>query len=215
MALGKAVHRRADRRHPRTDRARVPPGGCTTGGDAVRQLADRLRCRRARRCPIRNWRRWACMRPRARRAGSSRVERYAAGHVGAVRAPGRGAARLGAGHRFGRRRVKIKALRILGIRGIPAAHGGFESFAQRAWRLHLVAQGWRVTVYCQEEGSGPVVAGPVAGRAAGVHPGGHAGHRRHDGVRLALDRPCTRRAAASFASRWATTQRPSATCACA
>ena len=46
-------------------------------------------------------------------------------------------------------------LRILGIRGVPAAHGGFESFAE-ALSLHLVAEGWRVIVYCQEDGTGPV-----------------------------------------------------------
>lgn len=44
-------------------------------------------------------------------------------------------------------------LRILGIRGVPAAHGGFESFAE-ALSLHLVAEGWRVIVYCQEDGAG-------------------------------------------------------------
>lgn len=47
-------------------------------------------------------------------------------------------------------------LRILGIRGVPAAHGGFETFAEHL-ALHLVAQGWRVVVYCQEAGAGPVV----------------------------------------------------------
>ncbi len=47
-------------------------------------------------------------------------------------------------------------LRILGTRGIPAAHGGFETFAQHL-ALHLVRQGWRVTVYCQEQGPGPIV----------------------------------------------------------
>ena len=47
-------------------------------------------------------------------------------------------------------------LRILGIRGIPAAHGGFETFAEQL-SLHLVARGWRVVVYCQEDGAGPVV----------------------------------------------------------
>ncbi len=46
-------------------------------------------------------------------------------------------------------------LRILGIRGVPAAHGGFESFAE-ALSLHLVAAGWRVLVYCQEDGDGPL-----------------------------------------------------------
>src|SRR5262249_17502047 len=39
---------------------------------------------------------------------------------------------------------------ILGTRGVPAAHGGFETFAQRL-ALHLVERGWRVTVYCQAE----------------------------------------------------------------
>ena len=51
----------------------------------------------------------------------------------------------------------MKSLRILGTRGVPAAHGGFETFAERL-ALHLVGHGWQVTVYCQDEGSGPVVA---------------------------------------------------------
>lgn len=45
-------------------------------------------------------------------------------------------------------------LRILGIRGVPAAHGGFETFAERL-ALDLVQRGWRVIVYCQEEGDAP------------------------------------------------------------
>ena len=49
-----------------------------------------------------------------------------------------------------------KVLRILGVRGIPAAHGGFETFAEHL-ALHLVQKGWRVIVYCQEEGDGPIV----------------------------------------------------------
>lgn len=49
----------------------------------------------------------------------------------------------------------IKTLRILGTRGLPAAHGGFETFAEHL-ALFLVARGWRVVVYCQDEGSGPV-----------------------------------------------------------
>ncbi len=43
-----------------------------------------------------------------------------------------------------------KKLSILGIRGIPAEHGGFETFAEKL-SLHLVKNGWEVTVYCQEE----------------------------------------------------------------
>lgn len=49
----------------------------------------------------------------------------------------------------------MKTLRILGIRGIPAAHGGFETFAEHL-SLYLHERGWRVVVYCQEEGTGPV-----------------------------------------------------------
>ena len=41
-------------------------------------------------------------------------------------------------------------LLILGTRGIPAAHGGFETFAEKL-ALFLVARGWRVGVYCQDE----------------------------------------------------------------
>ncbi len=43
-----------------------------------------------------------------------------------------------------------KKLHILGIRGIPAQHGGFETFAQQL-SFYLVKQGWDVTVYCQAE----------------------------------------------------------------
>ncbi len=48
-----------------------------------------------------------------------------------------------------------KQLRILGTRGVPAAHGGFETFAERL-ALHLAGRGWEVTVYCQTTGPGPV-----------------------------------------------------------
>jgi glycosyltransferase involved in cell wall biosynthesis len=39
---------------------------------------------------------------------------------------------------------------ILGTRGVPAAHGGFETFAERL-SLFLVGHGWDVTVYCQND----------------------------------------------------------------
>lgn len=58
----------------------------------------------------------------------------------------------------GEKSIKIGAgyrLRILGTRGIPAAHGGFETFAEQL-ALFLTQKGWLVTVYCQEEGSGQV-----------------------------------------------------------
>lgn len=38
---------------------------------------------------------------------------------------------------------------LLGIRGVPAQHGGFETFAENL-AVYLVKQGWAVTVYCQE-----------------------------------------------------------------
>lgn len=50
----------------------------------------------------------------------------------------------------------MKTLRILGTRGIPAAHGGFETFAEHL-ALYLRDGGWRVIVYCQEEGQGTVI----------------------------------------------------------
>jgi glycosyltransferase involved in cell wall biosynthesis len=46
-----------------------------------------------------------------------------------------------------------RVLRILGTRGIPAAHGGFETFAEKL-ALFLVAKDWRVVVYCQDDGAG-------------------------------------------------------------
>jgi glycosyltransferase involved in cell wall biosynthesis len=46
-------------------------------------------------------------------------------------------------------------LRILGIRGVPAKHGGFETFAEQ-FAPYMVQQGWRVTVYCQQTGSGEI-----------------------------------------------------------
>lgn len=49
-----------------------------------------------------------------------------------------------------------KRLLILGTRGVPAAHGGFETFAEHL-ATYLVGKGWSVTVYCQDEGSGPLL----------------------------------------------------------
>ncbi len=48
-----------------------------------------------------------------------------------------------------------KSVSILGTRGIPARHGGFETFAQNL-ALYLAQKGWRVTVYCQDEWPSPV-----------------------------------------------------------
>lgn len=43
-----------------------------------------------------------------------------------------------------------KKIRILGTRGIPARHGGFETFAENL-ALYLVSRGWQVTVYCHDD----------------------------------------------------------------
>ncbi|NMG47277.1 DUF1972 domain-containing protein [Azoarcus communis] len=51
--------------------------------------------------------------------------------------------------------MKNKKIAILGIRGIPAAHGGFETFAEHL-SVYLRDRGWSVTVYCQESGDGAV-----------------------------------------------------------
>ncbi len=41
-----------------------------------------------------------------------------------------------------------RSVLILGTRGLPAAHGGFETFAEQL-SLFLVGRGWHVAVYCQ------------------------------------------------------------------
>jgi glycosyltransferase involved in cell wall biosynthesis len=46
-------------------------------------------------------------------------------------------------------------VRILGTHGVPAAYGGFETAAENV-ALYLRDQGWRVVVYCQVTGTGPV-----------------------------------------------------------
>ena len=43
----------------------------------------------------------------------------------------------------------MNKLSILGCRGIPGNHGGFETFAERLSH-YLVSQGWAVTVYCED-----------------------------------------------------------------
>ncbi len=48
-----------------------------------------------------------------------------------------------------------KQVVLLGIRGIPACHGGFETFAEYLC-LYLVKNGWSVIVYCQVEGRGAI-----------------------------------------------------------
>jgi glycosyltransferase involved in cell wall biosynthesis len=43
----------------------------------------------------------------------------------------------------------LNQLIITGIRGVPASHGGFETFAENL-AIYLVSKGWQVAVYCQE-----------------------------------------------------------------
>lgn len=46
-------------------------------------------------------------------------------------------------------------VRILGTHGVPAAYGGFETAAENV-ALFLASRGWRVIVYCQVDGTGPL-----------------------------------------------------------
>ncbi len=48
-----------------------------------------------------------------------------------------------------------KHIIVLGIRGVPAQHGGFETFAEYLCR-YLILRDWKVTVYCQDEGIGSI-----------------------------------------------------------
>ena len=49
--------------------------------------------------------------------------------------------------------MKERGICILGTRGVPAAHGGFETFAEYL-ALYLVKRDWKVTVYCQQDEAG-------------------------------------------------------------
>jgi len=46
-----------------------------------------------------------------------------------------------------------KVVRILGTHGVPASYGGFETAAENVAK-YLVANGWKVIVYCQVKGNG-------------------------------------------------------------
>jgi glycosyltransferase involved in cell wall biosynthesis len=48
---------------------------------------------------------------------------------------------------------------IMGIRGVPGAHGGFETFVSRL-APYLASRGWLVRVYCQEDDPLAGAAGP-------------------------------------------------------
>lgn len=51
--------------------------------------------------------------------------------------------------------ARTRTVRILGTHGVPAAYGGFETAAQQVG-TYLADRGWRVVVYCQEQGTGPI-----------------------------------------------------------
>ena len=46
----------------------------------------------------------------------------------------------------------MNKISIIGIRGVPASYGGFETFAHHL-ALYLTNEGWSVSVYCQENGN--------------------------------------------------------------
>jgi glycosyltransferase involved in cell wall biosynthesis len=48
-----------------------------------------------------------------------------------------------------------KTVRILGTHGVPAAYGGFETAAENV-AMFLSSRDWRVIVYCQVDGKGPL-----------------------------------------------------------
>lgn len=61
-----------------------------------------------------------------------------------------------------------KRLLILGTRGVPAKHGGFETFAEELSQ-YLVQRGWRITVYCQEDWEHTAIYETMWGRVRRVH----------------------------------------------
>lgn len=48
----------------------------------------------------------------------------------------------------------MKQLIVLGIRGVPAQHGGFETFAE--YLCKYLEGSWQIIVYCQEDGQGAI-----------------------------------------------------------
>jgi glycosyltransferase involved in cell wall biosynthesis len=46
-------------------------------------------------------------------------------------------------------------VRVLGTHGVPGNYGGFETAAENVSK-YLVRKGWRVVVYCQGAGTGPI-----------------------------------------------------------
>lgn len=82
-----------------------------------------------------------------------------------------------------------RRISILGTRGIPAAHGGFETFAERL-ALHMRNNGWRVTVYCQRDEGPP---GPDVDEWNGIRRVGFAAGAGARGT-MRFDWRCVRHA---------------------
>lgn len=58
--------------------------------------------------------------------------------------------RFDGGRRLGVQDYMVKHVNIMGTRGVPARHGGYETFAAHL-APYLVGRGWGVTVYCQDD----------------------------------------------------------------
>lgn len=80
-------------------------------------------------------------------------------------------------------------LNIMGTRGIPAAHGGFETFAEKL-ALYLVRRGVTVTVYCQSEG--PVDLKGREDQWQGIHRVHFGTRRRGVAGTMEFDLACVR-----------------------
>lgn len=70
--------------------------------------------------------------------------------------------------------ARPKTVRMLGTRGVPARHGGFETAAENIGR-YLINRGWRVVVYCQSEGPGRITLDHWEGFERVVVPVGTSG----------------------------------------
>ena len=79
-----------------------------------------------------------------------------------------------------------QTVRILGTHGVPANYGGFETAAENVAR-YLVSRRWRVVVYCQAEGRGPITEDTWNGIERVTIPVDGRGLARHLTVRPALD----------------------------
>lgn len=85
-----------------------------------------------------------------------------------------------------------KNLNILGIRGYPASHGGFETFAARL-APYLIDRGWSVNVYCQvETGIAPTSPPYFEDDLNGIHRIHVGVKRRGPAGTIEFDLKCTK-----------------------